>query len=152
MNEYKPLSDLYVKVYYKVDGQRIPTPTTFCFANNIGMQKMKMLLNGKTYELVENVFDPNGDKILVQIDCSDSRKDNPNALTIDMVTGIEIVHKNNLFRKGSDNCVKIYCDNGGSFYNYKINDEFMNCKPLLDKLHKYQITNDLTDKIFEKHK
>ena len=24
----------------------------------------------------------------------------------------------------------------------------MNCKPLLDKLHKYQITNDLTDKIF----
>ena len=24
----------------------------------------------------------------------------------------------------------------------------MNCKPLLDKLHKYQISNDLTDKIF----
>ena len=84
----------------------------------------------------------------IQIKFSDTNKENPYALTIDMVTGIEIVHKNNLFRKGDGNCVKIYCDNGGSFYNYKINDEFMNCKPLLDKLHKYQITNDLTDKIF----
>ena len=50
---------------------------------------------------------------------------------------------------GEYNCVKIYCDNGGSFYEYKINDEFVNCKPLLDKLHKYQITNDLTDKILD---
>ena len=79
------------------------------------MQKLKMLLAGKTYELVENVFDPNGDKILVQIDCSDSNKDNPYALSIDTITGIEILHKNNLFSKGDDNCVKIYCDNGGSF-------------------------------------
>ena len=73
---------------------------------------------------------------------------NPNALTIDMLTCIEIFHKSLQYRKGDAKCVKIYCDNGGSFYNYKINDEFMNCKPLLDKLHKYQISNDLTDKIF----
>ena len=29
LNEYKPISDLYIKVYYKVDGHPIPIPTTF---------------------------------------------------------------------------------------------------------------------------
>ena len=137
LNEFKPLSDLFVKVYYKIDGNPIPKPTTFSLANNTGMQKMKMLLDGKIYELIENVYDANGKQQELVIECSDTNKDNPLALTIDMVTGIEILHKNNLFLKGDDNCVKIYCDNGGSFYEYKINDEFKECKPLLDKLHKY---------------
>ena len=136
LNEFKPLSDLFVKVYYKIDGNPIPKPTTFSLGNNTGMQKMKMLLDGKTYELIENVYDANGKQQELVIECSDTNKDNPLALTIDMVTGIEILHKNKLFRKGDANCVKIYCDNGGSFYEYKINDEFVNCKPLLDKLHR----------------
>ncbi len=130
INRFKPASDLFVKVYYKVDGQFIPKPTTFSLGNNNGMQKMQMLLDGKTYELIENVYDPNGQNKEIMIEWSETNKDNPYALSIDMVTGIEILHKNNLFRKGDDNCVKIYCDNGGSFYNYKISDEFINCKPL----------------------
>jgi hypothetical protein len=60
LNEFKPLSDLFVKVFYKIDGNPIPKPTTFSLSNNIGMQKMKMLLDGKTYELLENVYDANG--------------------------------------------------------------------------------------------
>ena len=115
INRFKPASDLFVKVYYKVDYHSIPKPTTFFLGNNIGMQKMKMLLDGKTYELIENIYDPNGQNKEIQIECSDTNKDNPNALTIDMVTGIEILHKNSLFRKGDENYVKIYCDNGGSF-------------------------------------
>ena len=30
INRFKPASDLFVKVYYKVDGHSIPKPTTFC--------------------------------------------------------------------------------------------------------------------------
>ena len=112
LNQFKPISELNVKVYYKVDGKPCPTPTTFCLDNNIGMQKMNMLLDGKTYELIENIFDPNGQQQEIQIIWSETNIDNPHALTIDMITGIEIVHKNNLFRKGDDNCVSIYSDNG----------------------------------------
>ena len=60
INRFKPASDLFVKVYYKVDGKSIPKPTTFSLGNNIGMQKMQMLLDGKTYELIEKSYDPNG--------------------------------------------------------------------------------------------
>ena len=55
INTFKPASDLFVKDYYQVNGETIPRPTTFSLANNIGMQKMKILLDGKTYELIENI-------------------------------------------------------------------------------------------------
>ena len=46
------------------------------------MQKMQMLLDGKTYELIENIYDPNGQNKEIQIECSDTNKENPYALTI----------------------------------------------------------------------
>ncbi len=115
------------------------------------MEKMKRLLNGDTFKLIENAFDRDNEQstLIMDDDPSDSNKDNPNAFTIDMLTGMEIFHKSLQYRKGDTNCITIYCDNGGSFYNYKNNDEFKDWKPLLDKLHKYQITNDLTDKMFD---
>ena len=96
------LFQLIQKSYNGAKFRGLPKPTTFSLSNNIGMQKMKMLLDGKTYELLENVYDANGKQQEIQIDCSDTNRDNPLALTIDMVTGIEILHKNNLFRKGDD--------------------------------------------------
>ena len=147
----KPISDIHVKLYYKVDGKACPTPKTICLDNNSGMATMKQLLDGDTFQLMENVYNRDDERtvLIVDDDPSKANKYNPNALTIDMLTGIEIFHKSLQCRKGNDKCVSIYCDNGGSFYNYKINDEFKDCKPLLDKLHKYQITNDLTDKMFD---
>jgi hypothetical protein len=139
LNEFKSLSDLFVKVYYKIDGNPIPKPTTFSLGNNIGMQKMKMLLDGKTYELIENVYDANGKQQELVIECSDTNKDNINRLTLDMITGIRITHKKNLFNKLGKNSTTIYCENGRSFYNYKINDKFKDCKILLHKLLKYQM-------------
>ena len=151
LNQMKPISDIHVKLYYKVDGKSCPTPKTICLDNNSGMATMKQLLDGDTFQLMENVYNRDDERtvLIVDDDPSNSNKDNPNALTIDMLTGIEIFHKSLQYRKGNDKCVSIYCYNGGSFYNYKINDEFKYCKPLLDKLYTYQITNDLTDKMFD---
>ena len=45
--------------------------------------------------------------------------------------------------------INVYCDNRGSFYPYKIKPEFEHNEFLLNILKRYQITNDLTDKMFE---
>ena len=102
------------------------------------------LLNGDTFELVNNYVE--GQDVIIE--CSDTNKDNINRLTLDMITGIRITHKKHLFKKLGQNSLTIYSDNGGSFYNYKINETFKDCNPLLNKLLKYQITNDLSNEMF----
>ena len=121
INEFKPISDLHVKVYCKVDGQSIPKPGTFCLGNDDGFRQIKQILDGDSFELVENVYDRNKEHatLIIDDDPSNNNKDNPNALAIDMLTGVEILHKSLQYRKGDTKCVKIYCDNGGSFMNIK---------------------------------
>ena len=102
------------------------------------------LINGDTFELVNNYIE--GQDVIIE--CSDTNKDNINRLTLDMITGIRITQKKHLFKKLGENSTTIYCDNGGSFYNYKINETFKDCKFILNKLERYQITNDLSNEMF----
>ena len=86
------------------------------------------LLNGDSFELVNNYVERQD----VIIECSDTNKDNINRLSIDMITGIRITHKKNLFNKLGKNSTTVYCDNGGSFYSYKINEKSKDCKVILN--------------------
>ena len=142
IHEIKTIEGVFFQVYYKTDGQI--RATTYSLNNNISFEKVKNLLNGDTFELVNNYVE--GQDIVIE--CSDTNKDNINRLTIDMITGIRLTHKKHLFKKLGSNSTTIYCDNGGSFYNYKINETFKDCNPLLNKLLKYQITNDLSNEMF----
>ena len=67
---------------------------------------------------------------------------------MDMITGLRFMNKEYQYKKLGLNAVKIYCDNSGSFYHYKINECFKYCKPLLTKLLRYQITNYIKSDIF----
>ena len=142
MNEIKAIEGVFFQVFYKTEGQI--RATTYSLNNNVGFQKVMNLLNGDTFELVNNYIE--GQDVIIE--CSDTNKDNINRLSIDMITGIRITHKKHLFKKLGQNSLTIYSDNGGSFYNYKINETFKDCKPLLYKLLKYQITNDLSNEMF----
>ena len=94
------------------------------------------LLKGDNFELLAN----NEDNDIIE--CSDTNKDNINAISYDMLTGIKFFNVD-AEQKG----INIYTDNGGSFYPYKINKTFENCKPILKTLLKYQITNDLKNNV-----
>ena len=64
------------------------------------------------------------------------------------ITNITIVNKRNIGKQIKN---KIYADNGGSFYIYKINDKFKNNISLVKKLERYQIFTDLNNKAFDEN-
>ena len=142
INEIKTIEGVYFQVFYEVEGHI--RATTYSLNNNESLEKVMNLLQGDTFELVNNYVE--GQDVIIE--CSDTNKDNINRLTIDMITGIRITQKKHLSKKLGENSTKIYCDNGGSFYNYKINETFKDCKFILNKLERYQITNDLTNEMF----
>ena len=142
IDQIKTIEGVFFQVFYKTEGHI--RATTYSLNNNIGMEKVKNLLVGDTFELVNNYVEGQD----IAIECSDTNKDNINKLTLDMITGFRITHKKNLFKKLGQNSTTIYCDNGGSFYNYKINNKYKDCNVLLNKLLKYQISNDLTNEMF----
>ena len=142
LNDIKTIEGVFFQVFYRVEGQT--RATTYSLNNNIGFEKVMNLLNANTFELMNNYIEGQN----VEIECSDTNKDNINRLTLDMITGIRITHKKNLFKKLGTNSISIYCDNGGSFYIYKINETFKNCNVLLSKLLRYQVSNDLTNDMF----
>ena len=67
--------------------------------NNIGFQKVINLLDGDVFEMVNNYTEQQN----IEIECSDTNKDNINRLTLDMITGIRITHKKSLFKKLGEN-------------------------------------------------
>ena len=44
---------------------------------------------------------------------------------------------------------KIYADNGGSFYKYKIDEKYSKNKIIIDRLKRYQISTDLSDSMYD---
>ena len=134
LNDFKTLDKAYFKIFYKVNGDK--RNTIFSLNNERGMILLSNLLKGDNFELLAN----NEDNDIIE--CSDTNKDNINAISYDMLTGIKFFNVD-AEQKG----INIYTDNGGSFYPYKINKTFENCKPILKTLLKYQITNDLKNNV-----
>ena len=88
LNEIKTTEGVYFQIFYKTEGHL--RATTYSLNNNIGLQEVMNLLQGETFELVNNYVESKDDVI---IKCSDTNKDNINRLTLDMITGIRITHK-----------------------------------------------------------
>ena len=81
-------------------------------------------------------------------DPSGSNQDGINEITFDMISALQFRIPSITLDKKNIN--KIYCDNGGSFYKYKINKTFENCIPLRITLLRYQITNELNKDMINK--
>ena len=69
-------------------------------------------------------------------------------MTPPMLTGFRITNKRNENKEIKN---KVYCDNGGSFYIYKINEKFISNTELIKKLERYQIFTSLENKAFEEN-
>ena len=84
-----------------------------------------------------------------EIEVSGMNKDFSQAtVSTNQIIEITIVDKRNIGREIKN---KIYADNGGSFYPYKINDKFKENHELVKKLERYQIFEDLNNEAFNEN-
>ena len=116
INEFHGVKGVYLQMFYKVDGQM--KCRNFSLNNEEGYQMVMNILNGKSFQLIENPFDTKED-VFIQVS-DDSRVSNF-SLPISCITGFRLCNKKNLTDK-SGKQINVYCDNGGSFYPYKIKE------------------------------
>ena len=84
-----------------------------------------------------------------EIEVSGMNKDFSQAtVSTNQIIEITIIDKRNIGREIKN---KIYADNGGSFYIYKINDQFKENHELVKKLERYQIFEDLNNDAFNEN-
>lgn len=115
---------------------------TFSINSEKGRKIMGRILRGGDFE-----YDyPNED---FEIEVSGMNKDFSQA-TVSTNQIIEITIFN-IRNRGREIKNKIYADNGGSFYPYKINEKFLNNSELVKKLERYQIFKNLKYKAFNEN-
>ena len=137
------LEGLYLQVSFRtLDGQiRFQT---YSLMNETATQIINVLLNGKNLEYDFEVEEPNE-----IIEVSGINKDyTQTEISIKQITSIRIINPNNANKECKN---KIYADNGGSFYIYKINEKFMSNTELVKKLERYQIFTSLNNKAFDEN-
>ena len=137
INNFPNPSDLYMKSSFKGLNNEIQH-RIYPLGNEHARKKVNDLLTREDENLDE----------YMEEDYSDSSS---NQTTINIsfsnITMIRLCTLTYL-RSTIEESTKIYSDNGGSFYKYKIDEQFLENKLLLDKLKRYQISNDLEDSIF----
>ena len=138
------LDSLYLQVFFKTYDGKIHFQT-YSLNNEHGRTIIYNLLNNKKNLDNEYYIDENQNGL---IDVSDSNNTEgiQMKITSRMLTGFRIINKANENKKIIN---KVYCDNGGSFYIYKINEKYLSNKELLTKLERYQIFNNLNNKAFD---
>ena len=137
------LEGLYLQISFRtLDGQiRFQT---YSLMNETATQIINVLLNGKNLEYDFNLDEPNE-----IIEVSGINKEyTQTEISIKQITSIRIINPNNANKECKN---KIYADNGGSFYIYKINEKFMSNVELIKKLERYQIFTALDNKAFDEN-
>ena len=137
------LEGLYLQISFRtLDGQiRFQT---YSLMNETATQIINVLLNGKNLEYDFEVEEPNE-----IIEVSGINKEyTQTEISIKQITSIRIINPNNANKECKN---KIYADNGGSFYIYKINEKFMSNIELIKKLERYQIFTSLNNKAFDEN-
>ena len=137
------LEGLYLQISFRtLDGQiRFQT---YSLMNETATQIINVLLNGKSLEYDFEVEEPNE-----IIEVSGINKEyTQTEISIKQITSIRIINPNNANKECKN---KIYADNGGSFYIYKINEKFMSNIELIKKLERYQIFTSLNNKAFDEN-
>ena len=136
------LDGLYIQVGF-LTYDNIVRYQTYSLMNETGIKIIDRILRGEDFE---NDFGDNED---FEIEVSGMNKDFSQAtVSTNQIIEIKIVDKRNIGREIKN---KIYADNGGSFYIYKINDKFKNNVELVKKLERYQIFEDLNNDAFNEN-
>ncbi|MBR4316128.1 MAG: hypothetical protein IKP65_04065, partial [Alphaproteobacteria bacterium] len=127
--------NLIVKIWFRSPfGENQIEYRTITLANEEGFNKMSKLLDLEEVFKLEDKWSEN--EISVS---GDNGSIQWQVLAKDII-GLQIYDKRFL-----DNFGRVYKDNGGKFYKYKINKQFENNDKLIEKLARYQIFKSLND-------
>ena len=138
------LDGLYLQVFFKTYDGKMHFQT-YSLNNEHGRSIIyNLLINNESLDN-EYYIDENQNG-LIDISDSNNTEGIQMKITPRMLTGFRIINKLNENKKVVN---KVYCDNGGSFYIYKINEKYHSNKELLTKLERYQIFNNLNNKAFD---
>ena len=137
------LDALYIQVFFKTYDGKIHFQT-YSLNNEQGRTIIYNLLKGEEY--LDNDYYVDNSDSLVSVSDSNNTEGIEAKITPRMLTGFRITNKANENKKIIN---KVYCDNGGSFYIYKINEKYLSNVELIKKLERYQIFNDLKNKAFD---
>ena len=136
------LDGLYIQVGFLTE-DNIVRYQTISINSEKGIKIIDRILRGEDFE---NDFGDNED---FEIEVSGMNKDFSQAtVSTNQIIEITIINQKNIGREIKN---KIYADNGGSFYPYKINEKFLNNVALVKKLERYQIFTDLNNKAFNEN-
>ena len=138
------LNGLYIQVSFLTYSNNyiIEKSQFYSLNSEKGRKNVKKILRGEDFE----DDDPDED---FEIEVSDMNEDFSGAtVSTNQITSITIFNQRN---RGREIKNKIYADNGGSFYKYKINEKFLNNPELIKKLERYQIYTDLNNKAFDEN-
>ena len=136
------LDGIYIKVSFLLPDNTVRTEI-YSIMNETGLKIVNRILSGDGFE-----FDGYIDEDF-EIEVSGMNKDFSQAtVSTNQIIDITFTHKRNIGREIKN---KIYVDNGGSFYKYKINEKFLNNPELVKKLERYQIFTNLNNKAFDEN-
>lgn len=136
------LDGLYIQVSFLTEDNIVRTET-YSINSERGIKIIDRILRGDDFE---NEFGNNED---FEIEVSGMNKDFSQAtVSTKQIIDIAIVNGKNIGKQIKN---KIYADNGGSFYIYKINEKFKQNPKLVKKLERYQIFTELNNKAFDEN-
>ena len=137
------LDGIYIQVSFLLPDNTVRTQT-YSILNEIGIKIIDSILRGEDFE-----NDYPLDQVSEIIEVSGMNKDFSQAtVSTNQIIDITFTHRKNIGRQIKN---KIYVDNGGSFYKYKINEKFLNNVALVKKLERYQIFEDLNNDAFNEN-
>ena len=137
------LDGIYIQVSF-LTADNIVRTQTYSIMSERGTKIIDRILRGEDFE---NDYPGVQDSEIIEV--SGMNKDFSQAtVSTNQIIDISIVNKRNIGRQIKN---KIYADNGGSFYIYKINEKFLNNPELVKKLERYQIYTDLNNKAFDEN-
>ena len=135
------LNGLYVQIGY-LTYDYIVSYQTYSLNNERGRKNLDIILRGGDFE--DDNYIPDS-----EIEVSGMNKDFSQAtVSTNQIIEITLFNARN---RGREIKNKIYADNGGSFYPYKINEKFLNNPELVKKLERYQIFTNLKNKAFNEN-
>ena len=136
------LNGIYIKISFLTRWD-IVQHQIFSLNSEKGRKNIDTILRGGDFEndnYIEEDF---------KIEVSDINKDFSGAtVSTNQITEICFISSRNI---GKEIKNKIYADNGGSFYPYKINEKFKSNHELIKKLKRYQIFTNLKRRAFKEN-
>ena len=116
---------------------------TFGLNSERGRKNIDTILRGEDFENDNYTYED------FKIEVSDMNEDFSGAkIPVNHITEITFFNQRNIGREIKN---KIYVDNGGSFYPYKINEKFKSNPELIKKLKRYQIFTNLKRSAFKEN-